>query len=237
MVGLRAHLPPFIMALTKTDICNLALSEIGNERVQISDFDTDTDKIARQCRLHYQRSLDELIRMHTWNCCKGRDKLVPVDVSDDDNYFGWSFASPFPTGCIRPVYITNSDSVWRAVKDWTEWGVQGSEILTNYEDVWLQYIKEPAIADMDSLFLKAFYTLLASALAMPITGKREIKRELYDEFLNVIMPEARRVNSFEGYEQPMSDSEWLEATYTSPSQLSQSWPPFASGADYGSFNW
>jgi hypothetical protein len=71
---------------------------------------------------------------------------------------------------------------------------------------------------------------------MPITGKREIKRELYDEFLNVIMPEARRVNSFEGYEYPMADSEWMEANYISPSLLGQSLPPFAQG-DYGSFPW
>ena len=225
------------MALTKTDICNLALSEIGNERVQLTDFDTDTGKIKTQCALHYDRALNELIRMHSWNCCKGRDKLVPVDVSDDDTYFGWTYASPFPSDCIRPLFVSNTDSSYERVREHIQWTVQGNEILTNYESVWLSYVKEPTIAEMDPLFIKAFYTLLASALAKPIAGDRDLKRELYDEFLNVILPEARRVNGFEGYEVPMVDSEWLEAGYTSPSSLSQSWPPFASGADYGSFNW
>ena len=311
------------MASTKTEICNLALSELGNERVQISDFDTDTDKIARQCRLHYDQVLEELVRMHKWNCAKGRIKLCtdsigeyPTtivisdgqtltardDLDDDgypvyendaetrllsyhgtapdqywyyrqtdfpgtdtyknycdlkippktgwsegsegadaitityDYYFGWSYVASLPEDCIRPVFLTSSDTTERYFRPHTEWTVENGSVLANYEDIWLMYVKKPDPTKMDSLFTKAFYTLLASNLATPITGKRELKRELYDEFLNVIMPEARRVNSFEGYEYPMVDSEWIEASYVSPSIYNQSLPPFAAG-DYGQFAW
>ena len=280
------------MATTKKETCNLAISEIGNELAQISDFDTDTGKVARQCRLHYQPTLDELLRMHVWGCSRSREDLIATvpsitssdgdtfsydstlngkgdfrNVADDkscrwtgsqweygtwvasvfvatftnsstdsvppetgweavttgtlsltNNYdFGWSRAYLLPTDCIRPMYLTNSDNTNRFYKINIDWTVEGRTILTSYDEAFLLYIAEPAIADMDSLFVQAFYTLLASKLATPVAGDRDLKRELLTEFTTLIMPEARRVNSFEGHESPSTDSEWLEATYSSNS--------------------
>jgi hypothetical protein len=302
------------MASTKTDICNLALSEIGNEAVQITDFDTDTGKAARQCRLHYQDTLEELLRMHTWGCSKKRtqpiatvpsitssdgdtftDNLTTINgraefrngaddkairwnstseeweygtwsdptftatftVANDNpvppetgwvpvaagslelthNYdFGWDRAFRLPTDCIRPVFLTNTERSYRFYKVNVDWTVEQRVILSNFDEVFLMYLIEPPIATMDSLFIQAFYTLLASKLATPVAGDRGLKRELLEEFMNVIMPEARRVNGFEGAETPEVDSEWLEATNTSPSQLAQSWPPFAQ-SQFGQFSW
>jgi len=68
-----------------------------------------------------------------------------------------------------------------------------------------------------------------------LTGERSLSLSLIEEFNKVIMPEARRINAFEKRESPTVDSEWLEATYTSGSSYSNSYPPF-SQTSYGSFS-
>jgi hypothetical protein len=221
------------MALTKTDICNMALSKIGDERSQIADFDTATGKIKDQLVLHYEQTLKEVIRSHSWNCCKARVKLV---ASGSDPLFGFEYEFDLPTDCIRPLYLTPTNESERYLRPMIDWSVEKRLVLANFSDVWLLYIKQPDPGDMDALFAQAFYTLLASKLAVPIKGDRKIEQLLLQEYLNGVMPEARRVNSFEGRESPVVDSEVLEATYTSPSNLGSSWPPF-SQASYGSFPW
>ena len=57
------------MSLTKTKLCNLALSKLGSDRLLLSNFDTDTGVIKDQVDLHYTPTLEELTRKHSWNCC------------------------------------------------------------------------------------------------------------------------------------------------------------------------
>ena len=73
---------------------------------------------------------------------------------------------------------------------------------------------------MDELFIRCLYTQLAIKVAYPLTEDAKLVRMLEDEMSQVILPEARRVNSFEGYEAPSVDSEWLEASYASGSSVS-----------------
>jgi len=297
----------------------MALSRIGNEGVQITDFDTDTGKSARQCRLHYQPTLDEIVRVHTWNCSKSRIKLsvqsviisgtsysdgtieflsfsngfpkFQTDLSGTGNQFvtisndgagtwtirdtdigtfdtwtiastsyqppltgwsigseqaspaptlvvsepdfGWGYEFALPTDCIRPLFLSPTDELKRRTKTNSEWTVEGRTILSNYSTAFLLYIAVPDIDNMDSLFLRAFYTLLAAKLAIPVSGYNNRERELLEELDAIIMPEARRVNSFEGYETPIVDSEWFDATYSTSTNYRAD---FAS-TDFGSFPW
>jgi hypothetical protein len=224
------------MAFTKTKLSNLALSKIGSDRLQLNDFDTDETKAADQARLHYDVTLDELVRMHQWNCCKTRAKLTNVTSTDPKvPLFQFSQAHSLPGDYIRAFYVSNTDSAYVVIQPRVEWVIENELLLSNHEDIWLCYENRPSTDVMDTLFAKAFYTLLASKLATPLTGSRELEISLLEEFNNVVMPEARRVNGFEQQNLPSVDSEWLEATVVSPSTLSQSWPPF-SQSSYGTFS-
>lgn len=301
------------MALTQNTLCNLALSLFGNDNIQITDFSADTGNSARQCRLHYEPTLHELVRMHTWNCTKDRvtptetvplitdsddveftynatendkaqfsnsaddDRImwnstlerwerddsysapfsavyydestgnVPSEtgwkkVSDDtdagftlslDYDFGYYYAFLLPTNCLRPLYLTNSTTPYEYLKPRLDWDVEVRTILANVRPVYLLYIKEPSAAEMDSLFARAFYTLLASKLCVPL-GYADRKKDLLVEF-ELVMAEARRVNSFEGQNMPVIDSDWMDATFTQAG-VNNSWPPF-SQSSYGTFPW
>jgi hypothetical protein len=342
------------MALTKTQICNLALSKLGSERLQLASFDSDTGVIKDQVDLHYTPTLEELTRMHSWNCCKKKTELSPYilnftglddgvelfnyDVIAEENTIttsdstidvskwqspkyvvtrntsgsnpvmygitlerdlgsvafgagglGWwhlvvtdpneavnnletktyatygavpvfsetaSFTGktgtmsvevtrPAPTeydyqyfipaDAQRSFYLTNTSDSYRFMKPRVDWVIEGNKILTNEKKVYLCYDGVPEPSAMDSLFAQAFVTLLASRLAVPMTGDRKLSLSLLEEFNRVIMPEARRVNGAERLDPPTVDSEWLESTYTSTSSYSNSYPPF-SQTSYGSFS-
>ena len=314
------------MALSKVVLTNLALSKIGSDRLQITNFDTDTTVAGNQARLHYDQTLEELARMHSWNCCKKRTEvgafkieLTPdastlaaggfsgiltatstdsngrpvyttgtsgqngyINLAFNDTAGKWSITyganninnvanasqpdgptytgyNPFtlysggvytvaivkpefeydysyriPTDAERSFYVTDSSAVYNYIKPRVDWVREGNSILTNEPRLFLCYDAIPLPEDMDSLFAKTFYTMLAMKLAVPITGDRELEISLLEEINSVILPEARRVNGFERLEAPTLDSEWLEATVISPSSLSNSWPPF-SQTSYGSF--
>jgi len=195
---------------TKTDICNVALSLIGDEALQLSAVDTDGTKAARQCLLHYDQTLNELVRMHVWNCCINRDQLTTAAYAEH----GWDYSVALPSGCIRPLVLADSDTSFRYFAYNTEWVVESGYILTNCEDPYLTFTKIPAIATMDSLFLQCFYTLLASKISIALVTKgRELRNQYLEEFNKVLMPEARRVDAFEGNEEEPIESEWLAASY------------------------
>jgi hypothetical protein len=222
------------MAISKTDVCNMALSLIGDERFQLADFDTDTGKTKRQCALHYDTTLEEVTRLHSWNCSKKRDELTVTEYTE---HF-WDNQATIPADSIRILTLTNNDTFYRMLRFNTDWAIEGGLILSNSSGMFILYQKIPTIDEMDSLFLRAFYTSLAVKLSIPLTGDRKIRSDLLAEFEQIIMPEARRVNGFEGYEHPVVDSEWLEATYTSTGSVGASWPPISStytnGSGFGS---
>ena len=212
---------------TKTDICNLALSLIGEELSTLTDANlTNGDtKVARTCNLHYDQTLEEVTRMHTWNCAKARAELTVIDST----VFGWNKEAPLPAACIRPIALTTDSSYYRYLIFKTEWVIEGRTVRSNQGENFLLYETVPTLANMDALFMRAFYTLLAIKICIPISGDRAIRTELIQEMESLIMPEARRVNGFEGYQSPIADSEWLEATLISSTGGSTSWQALSVG--------
>lgn len=310
----------------KTTISNLALSEIGNDRNQLANFDTDTTSVSAQCRLHYDPTLEELVRMHSWNCCKTRTQLGAFEINiaigstitaqggfsgdlsatgtdlngrptyttgtsatngyvnleyDDTNSrwtltlgygggnqapitlssttynpngdynsgssaatgatitivkpkFEYDYSYRIPSNSLRLFYVTDDSNSYKFLKPRVDWNREGDSIITNYTPLYACYEIAPDPSQMDSLFAKAFYTMLGSKLAVSVMGDTALSNQLLTKLYQIILPEARRVNGFERSDPPLIDSEWLEATYTSNGSFNSSYPPF-SQTSYGSF--
>lgn len=198
---------------TKTDICNLALSELGNSLNQITDYATGTGSIAAQCRLHYPRAVEELCRMHTWNCATKRALLV---VSSTVTSANWSYVYDLPTGSLRVLScsISAEADYWSHYKP--VWALEGKQIVSNDSPLYVKYIKEPDAADMDAMFLQCLYKLLGAKLAVPIEGDSGLakKNDLMNELLSFVLPEARRIDGFENEEDDIyKESDWLNASF------------------------
>jgi hypothetical protein len=282
----------------------MALSLIGNERARLTDstYANNTGKVKDQFDLHYEQTLKELVRMHSWNCTKERAKLVEtvttITDSNDVDYtysttyngkakftdgatkyiqynsttskwennaaetvsstadlppktgwsnssftltftydFGWEREFIVPSDCLRPMYLTNTTTATTYLKPYVDWTIEVDRIRTNTTPSYLLYIKQPTEATMDPLFAKCFYYLLATKLAKPVAGDEALGTEIMQQLEAVILPEARRVNGFEGKDPIVVDSDWLESTYTSGSAIGSSWPPFGAATWTTSFSW
>lgn len=203
------------MPYTSVQVCNLALSKVGDEAAQITSLPAtpsdDYPKEANLCLKFYEPSLKEVLRMHAWNCAKRRTKLA--QLTDAPSY-GWDYQHAIPADCIRPLSVSPTDGSNRTFRYNSEWVVEARVILSNQSDLWMLYIQDMAdLASADSLFIKTLYTVLAAKLAYPLTQNRNLVKDITTEFETIVLPDARRVNSFEGKEFPIIDSAWLEASY------------------------
>jgi len=217
------------MAYTIPQICNLALAKVGDEGSQITSLDDDT-KEANLCKKFFEPSLRELLDIHTWGCATARAELAR---NTTDPVFGWEVAYTLPADCVRPLEFRDYSDASVFYDYRSEWVIEGRSLLTNATTgylVYVKYIDDPNL--MTATFIRALYTMLASKLAFPLTEDATLVRLFEDEIATVILPEARRVDAFTGYEMPSVDSEWIEASYSSSSLGSNSLPSF-SQSSYG----
>ena len=198
------------MSYSTVQICNLALAKVGDDAAQITSL-TDGSNEASLCTKFYEPTLRELLQMHTWNfsIC-----YAQLSASTTDPTFGWDYSYPLPADCIRPMELRSySTNEYFRMKD--EWNVVGRNIYTNAADAYLVYVKYTTDPNqMTPLFIRALYTGLASKLAYPLTEDKNLVASLENELSQVIMPEARRTNAFEGNEFPRVDSEWIQASFS-----------------------
>lgn len=209
--------------VTKTQICNLALSKLGSDRLQLSSFASDTGQIKEQCDLFFLPTLEELTHMYSWNCCTKR-ATASADGAFAGEY-GYSNSYDLPADCIRVLGIErdatdemSTAGVGSVALEQNEFIIVGRKLFCNIAStVYIQYtaIPEDTASSndyemMDASFLKCFYTLLAVKLAVPLTGNAEIENAIRSEFNNIVLPEAKRLNSIEGDNSVYVDEEYNE---------------------------
>ena len=195
------------VAYSKTDLCNLALSQLGSDRLQLSNFSTDTGTIKDTVNLFFPSVLEELTAMAAWNSCLISARLT-AELTGQDPDFGYLNAYELPANCVRVYYVSAATGGGYKNKpaDY-EIGTHGSSrvLNTDTEDPYIVYTRIPEDANntndydmMDSLFARAFYTLLAARICVSITGNSDLESALLDEFYNIVLPDALRCDAIEG---------------------------------------
>ena len=71
---------------SKTDLCNLALSQLGSDRLQLADFSSDTGTIKDTVNLFFPSVLEELTAMAAWNSCLISAQLSSELTSEDPDF-------------------------------------------------------------------------------------------------------------------------------------------------------
>lgn len=158
------------------DICNLALSHLGDEAQVVAISPPDGSIQAAQCGRFYPIALSVLLEMHPWPFATKRIAVAPVvNPSPDD----WRYAYAIPSTCIRPLSALFPGTAPRAFGLESDDGSfpyiveaaqDGASILyTNVETAVLRYIDN--VRDSSKYtptFVVALSRLLASYLAGPI---------------------------------------------------------------------
>lgn len=182
----------YTMATSKTQLSNLALSRIGE--TTIVDINDTTNDAARQCKLHLEPVIREVGRAHKWNCLKARAQLAQNVVTQP--YDEWLYSYTLPTNCLQLVKVNGYSADTAYIQDNFE--IEGRNILTDAEECMISYIEyTDDVTVFDSLLDRAIVTLLASYLASIIAGDDKLAIALRDEFEDVVLPRASRVDSME----------------------------------------
>jgi len=158
------------MAISETKICNLALLKLGATRIASL---TDGTKNAILCNEFYEPTVDEVLRMHPWNCAIARASLSALDDAPD---FGYAYQYTLPTSpyCLRVLQMENLDS---------EFKIEGRALLTNEGTCNIKYIKRITNpTKFDSILVKAIAARMATELAYPIAQSKTLKEQIAEEF-------------------------------------------------------
>lgn len=162
--------------MTDTDICNMALSNIGKGVIENMEEGVEN---ARACKLFYEPTRRECLRSFPWGFAHRVERLAVVDVDVP----GWDFAYAYPDKClmIRNVAsdASGADRVYERF-DVVNIGFSTKVVVTNGEQCYADYtwdVSDPEL--MDVIFLQGFAHLLASKLAMRLTGNPQQAQNEY----------------------------------------------------------
>lgn len=169
---------------SEVDICDLALSHLGDEAGVTAISPPDGSVQAGHCARFYPIARGLLLEMHPWTFATKRVALAEVTNPSPDD---WAYAYTLPSTCIRPlsallpgqperVFGTDTDAgshpyIVEAAQDGT------MVLYTNIETAVLRYIDSVTnTARFTPGFVVALARLLAAYLSGPIIkGETGIK--------------------------------------------------------------
>ncbi len=176
------------MALSVTQICNLALSDVGIKR--INDFETDSSPQAIACRLHYEPTKDALLRSHYWPFAAGRATLSQ-DAEDPDFEYDNQFILPNDFKYLRSIF---ADNFTVEGKSRNRHAIEGKRLLTNDSTSQIRYTKDITDpTEFDPLFVEVFVKQLALKLTSLAGATPKIRESLKDD-LKLLMPSVRSLS-------------------------------------------
>jgi hypothetical protein len=148
---------------TPTDICNMAISRLGQPK--INDI-AENSAAAIACRDHFEPVRDALLRGHPWNFATTRADLA---VGATPAY-GWSRSFTLPDDFLR-LNTVNGVEASRCEADYS---LTFRTIYSNADTLQVTYVKRVEDTTLfDPLFIEAFVLKLAAAIAPSIADPTE----------------------------------------------------------------
>ena len=108
--------------MDKTGIANLALSNLGEARIQSL---TENSGRARACSARIESCIETVLRMNVWNSALERVLLTQIESP----VFGWNYTYQLPSDCIKVV----------EVEPISKYMVEKKNILSNETSLYLLY--------------------------------------------------------------------------------------------------
>jgi len=169
------------------EICNIALSRIGNNRT-INSLQ-EQSKEAGRCDLHFDSALEEVLSDFDWNFATKRVALADTGNAPPN----WQFAYRYPTDCLRITSIIVPGVRNPPERMRIEYQVgsdsegTGRLIYTDHPDAWLQYVGKVTDPNMfDALFRSALSWKLASEIGMPLASAPNLVQNALTMYSQII---------------------------------------------------
>lgn len=153
---------------SEVDICNLALTRLGDNATVASIDPPEGSAQAEHCARFYPVARDSLLEMHAWKFATRRVLLAQLTTDT----WNWAYAYAEPTGVLKLLAVLPASASSDADTQEYEAETDGNGtpiILTDQEGASLRYVAHVTDTTVFSpLFVDALAWLLASYLAGPV---------------------------------------------------------------------
>lgn len=199
------------MAASEVEICNLALSKLGQSTKLIS-LDED-NKTGRAMLLWYAPTRKAELRRRKWRFSLKRVSLAALATTPD---WGFSYQYQLPTDNLRILevgsfYLGPDMSDYRNGNT-SVFQIENGKILTSLAaPLPIRYIGD--VTDT-ALFDSAFDDMLATRIAYEACEEitqSDSKKQLLEQAYNKTLREAARANAVEGDSESVADNSWVWA--------------------------
>jgi hypothetical protein len=151
---------------TALTICSDALIMLGAK--PISSFNEGTDEASISDRL-YEDIKDQAILMYPWSFSFKKTSIARL-ITTPTNEYKYEYQLPGDRlTSPRAIYDTNSTRI----QPRKEYRIIGDRLLTDYEQVYIDYQYSVAEFEMPSYFVQLLKYMMAWHLALPITDQTD----------------------------------------------------------------
>jgi hypothetical protein len=160
--------------MTDIQICNLALARLGDARITAL---TDATAQAQYCSLFYTQTLEELQTEFDWQFCR---KLASLTADATAPAFGYTRRFSVPSDFLRLIRLNGIDED----ENFSKWEIVDGFIHTDLTaPAQIEYIASVTdAAKFPAVFVEILSAKLATNLAMPLTGSKELFSQMAEVF-------------------------------------------------------
>ena len=191
------------MASSKTEICNIALSHLGQGQ-EIANMDTENSEAASACRRFYELAKDEVMRDFDWPFLT---RFASLALVDEDPTTEWAYSYRYPTDCLKIRRILSGDRndslqsriTYKVAQDDT-----GSLVLTDMQNAEMEYTyKEDDTGKFPADFVAALSYKLAFYISPRLTkgDPFKLRDSVSQMYVYTVTKAARNAFNEEGAEQ------------------------------------
>lgn len=155
------------MATSIVEICNAALSLIGEKQITNATLSSNTEA-ERQCSLMFPIIRDKVLREHPWNFAESRATLAALVETPA---FEFDYYYQLPSDCLRVLRLYETDENFRV-----EANRRLATDATPCQLIYTAKVTDPA--QFDSGYTHAVIYHLAAHLAMVLSDNRTLAAEL-----------------------------------------------------------
>jgi hypothetical protein len=174
--------------MERVDICNMALSFLGENPITSIDDDSNN---AQQLKIQYVPARDATLEAHDWTFAIKR--FIPASNAVPPVY-GATYAFDVPSDILRVLSVDRQDSYSTVFtpridsEEQIDWQFEERQVICDLEIIYCRGLRRIEDEGLFSpLFVQAFAAKLAVYLALNLTSATDIRESMriqYDEAIS-----------------------------------------------------
>lgn len=175
---------------SNVDICNIALNILGQNPIAAL---TESSTNARKCNAVYESLRDEVLSSHPW---KFATKYATLAELSDETVPDWDYLYTAPSLILLPFRVFNESTKQDDSEPFELIRASTGQncIATDCQDAQLKYVASIVDSTKFSIqFVKSLSTRLAAELSPGLTGDKDMRKSLMQEYFGYV-DEAKRID-------------------------------------------